>query len=92
MDSGFRDDVGVETVAEVDGVDIIAIERMQSAGCAGDGSGSFSRTAIHSPLQITVHDGEKDLKEQVDGVYEDSEQVQPCFAGHGGLSGPHKAR
>lgn len=36
------------------------------------------------PLQITVHDGEEDLEEEVHGVDEDGEEVEPRFAGHGG--------
>lgn len=43
VDSGFGDNVGVKSVAEVDRVDVVA-------------------------LQITVHDSEEDLQEQVDGV------------------------
>lgn len=27
------------------------------------------------PFQIAVHDGEEDLEEQVDGIYEDGEEV-----------------
>lgn len=34
------------------------------------------------PFQITVHDGEEDLEEQVDGVYQHRQQVQPCLARH----------
>lgn len=35
-----------------------------------------------SPFQIAVHDGEEDLQEQVDGVYQHRQKVQPCFASH----------
>ena len=34
------------------------------------------------PLQIAVHDGEEDLQEQVDGVYQHRQQEQPGLAGH----------
>jgi hypothetical protein len=34
------------------------------------------------PFQITVHNGEKHLKEQVDGVDQHRQQEQPCFARH----------
>jgi len=57
MNSSFGDNVGVEAVAEVNGVDVVA-------------------------LQITVHDSEEDLQEQVDGVDQHRQQKQPCFAGH----------
>jgi len=50
MDGDFRDDVGVEAVAEVNRVDVIA-------------------------FQIAVHDGEEDLKEEIDGIYEHGEEV-----------------
>jgi len=65
MDGGFRDDVGVEAVAEVDGVDVVT-------------------------FQIAVHDGEENLEEEVDGVYQHSQQIEPCFSRHdedGGLDG-----
>jgi len=57
MYSSFRDNVGVETVAQIDGVDVIT-------------------------FQIAVHDGEEDLEEQVDGVYQHSQQIEPCFSRH----------
>lgn len=59
MDGSFGDDVGVQTVAEVDGVNVIA-------------------------FQIAVHDGEKNLKEQVDGVDQHRQQEQPRFSRHHG--------
>lgn len=43
------------------------------------------------PFQIAVHDGEEDLQEQIDGVYEHGEEVEPCFSRHdddGGAEGP----
>lgn len=37
---------------------------------------------LNSPFQIAVHDGEEDLQEQVDGVYQHRQKVQPCLASH----------
>jgi len=37
---------------------------------------------MHSPFQIAVHNGEEDLQEQVDGVNQHRQKVQPCFASH----------
>jgi len=45
---------------------------------------SRARCGGYAPLQIAVHDGEEDLEEQVDGVYQHRQQVQPRFAGHCG--------
>ena len=39
-------------------------------------------SAYYSPFQVTVHDSKEHLKEEVDGVYQNRQQVQPCFAGH----------
>lgn len=36
----------------------------------------------HVPFEIAVHDGEEDLEEQVDGIYQHGEEVQPRFARH----------
>jgi hypothetical protein len=33
-------------------------------------------------FQIAVHDGEKDLQEEIDGVYQHRQQVQPRFSRH----------
>lgn len=35
-----------------------------------------------APFQITVHDREEDLEEEVDGVDQHRQQVKPRFAGH----------
>lgn len=35
-----------------------------------------------SPLQIAIHDGEKDLKEEIHCIDKYREEVQPCFTGH----------
>jgi len=59
LNSGLRDDVGIEAVAEIDRVDIVT-------------------------FQIAVHDGEEDLEEEVDGIYQDCQQIEPCFARHDG--------
>jgi hypothetical protein len=55
--SSLGDDVGVEAVAKVDGVDVVA-------------------------FQITVHNREEDLKEQVDGIDQHRQQKKPRFSGH----------
>ena len=34
------------------------------------------------PFQIAVHDGEEDLKEEVDGIDKHRYQVEPRFARH----------
>lgn len=39
---------------------------------------------LHSPFQIAVHNREEDLKEQVDGIYQHRQQVQPRFTSHFG--------
>jgi TPP-dependent indolepyruvate ferredoxin oxidoreductase alpha subunit len=57
MNSSLGDNVGVETVAEFDGVEVVT-------------------------FQIAVHNGEKDLKEQVDGIDQDRQQIEPRFARH----------
>lgn len=51
------DNVGVESVAEVNGVDVVT-------------------------FQVTVHDSEEDLQEEVDGVDKHRQQEQPSFSGH----------
>jgi hypothetical protein len=72
VDGGFRDNVGVEAVAEVDGVDIVTGAKLAlrskgsgvQRGCRTRGTFSHKdtgKTALHSPFQIAVHDGEEDL-------------------------------
>lgn len=75
MNGGFGDDVGVQTVAKIDRVDVIAIMQglVRSVGVLG---------RVPLPFQITVHDGEEDLQEEVDCIDEDGEQVQPRLARH----------
>jgi hypothetical protein len=64
----FRDDVGVEAVAQIDRVDVVAVARLDwpvlrvLSALTGD--------RMHSPFQIAVHDGEEHLEEEVDGVYQ----------------------
>jgi hypothetical protein len=36
----------------------------------------------YAPFEIAVHDGEEDLEEQVDGVYQHRQQIEPCFSRH----------
>ena len=43
---------------------------------------SESEIEIPLPFQIAVHDGKEYLKEQVDGIYEHREQVQPRLTRH----------
>lgn len=43
---------------------------------------SWRGAGRNSPFQVTVHNREEDLKEEVDGVYQHRQQVQPCFARH----------
>lgn len=42
---------------------------------------------MHAPFEVAVHDGEEDLEEQVDGIDEHGEQVQPRFSRHGAGGG-----
>jgi uncharacterized membrane-anchored protein YhcB (DUF1043 family) len=37
---------------------------------------------MNVPFQIAVHNSEKDLKEQVDGIDQDRQQIEPRFARH----------
>lgn len=59
VDGSFGDDVGVETVAQVDRIDVVTLE-------------------------IAVHNGEKHLKEEVDGIDQYRQQIQPRFTRHDG--------
>lgn len=117
MDGGFGDDVGVETVAEVNGVDVVTVGKRVSLRASNplDPAQSIAsacfildvfppaprtlaeapspyfiphtrprqppdQTRPHSPFQITVHDSEKHLQEQVDGVNQHRQQIKPRFA------------
>lgn len=35
-----------------------------------------------SPLQIAIHNGEKNLKKKIHCIDKYREEVQPCFTGH----------
>lgn len=80
MYCSLGDDVGVQAVAEVDGVDVVAIsgKRMSAAGMAEKNWPSWEGQSWKQrdtrwgriPFQIAVHDGEEDLKKQVHGVYQ----------------------
>lgn len=89
VDGGFGDDVGVETVAQVNRVDVVTanegapVSDLQSKGMELDESFA-SREEANSPFQIAVHDGEEHLEEEVDGVDQHRQQVEPRFAGHDG--------
>jgi hypothetical protein len=41
----------------------------------GGRSGKKGREERDAPFQIAVHNGEKDLQEQVDGIYKHGEEV-----------------
>lgn len=91
MDSGFGNDVGVETVAEIDGVDIVAGANISSDTEAEDAEDAVvyrclkphnAKWGINSPFQIAVHDSEENLKEEIDGIYQHRQEVQPRFTGH----------
>lgn len=82
MDGGFGNDVGVEAVAQVDRVDVVTARRCTSKVCPA--KESTDRKQGNSPFQIAVHDGEEHLEEEVDGVDQHRQQVEPRFAGHHG--------
>jgi hypothetical protein len=113
MYGGFRDDVCVEAVAEIDGVDVVTTSKGDTklacalgCGVAGkpeqvafvhDESGRIVSLSIggrannlviqlgnvaYAPFQIAIHDGEEDLEEQIDGVYQHGQQIEPCFSRH----------
>ena len=86
VNGGFGNDVGVETVAEINGVDVVAVAKLAYArqGSAPSPACDDASWRCHSPFQIAVHDGKEDLEKQVDGVYQHRQQVQPCFTGHCG--------
>ena len=82
MHRSLGDNVCVEAVAEVDRVDVVTMSSQLSThslfgsrpgACCAKNPGS--RGGGNSPLEITVHDGEEDLQEQVDGIDNDRQQV-----------------
>lgn len=116
MDGGFWDDVCVEAVAKVDGVDIITKHtelahvnqqtrprasedtylRVRRQWCLATKQASIAVHAntatyatipslekkMNSPFQVTVHNREEHLQEQVHRVDNNRKQVEPCFARH----------
>jgi hypothetical protein len=91
VDGGFGDDVCVQAVTEIDGVDVVAgailacaQERVPSKARTTLAAPTASEYAVCSPFQIAVHDGEEHLQKQVDSIYQYRQQVQPCFARHCG--------
>ena len=63
MYGSFWYDVGVESVAEVDRINVIAVA--QEPLLARPYSFGQSKDV---PLQIAVHDGEEDLQKQIDRI------------------------
>lgn len=91
MDSGFGDDVGVKAVAKVDRVDVIAGEKKKKRGrnvslcfviCVDPKQLLGIYDWKDSPFEITVHNREEHLEEEVDGVDQHRQKVKPCFARH----------
>ena len=89
MDSGFGDDVGVKAVAKVDRVDVVAGGGKQKNVSLYSAEVSVDPRELlgtydweDSPFEITVHNREEHLEEEVDGVDQHRQQVKPCFAGH----------
>lgn len=108
MDRGFGDNVGVQTVAEVNRVDVVTTVPHESASMSfpslmcfptesfhsarfGRDPFFFSRfqspthdpETSHSPFQITIHNSKEHLEEQVDGIDQHRQQIEPRFARHG---------
>lgn len=88
VDSGFGNDIGIKAVAEVDGVDVVAGKR---GSVSLDFAFDVDQDGIHrkrswrdSPFEVTVHNREEHLEEEVDGVDQHRQQVEPRFAGHVG--------
>lgn len=81
MHRSLGDNVCVEAVAEVDRVDVITITSQLSSQYIWTPSRRTLRQEWsqgiegNSPLEITVHDGEEHLQEQVDGIDNDRQQV-----------------
>jgi len=46
---------------------------------------SLCSNQVDIPLKITVHDGEENLQEQIDGIYDDRKEVEPRFTRHLGV-------
>lgn len=98
VDGSFGNDVRVEAVAKIDGVDVVTgfllSARARYFGAAPDATsapgcgqlsgdrGYLARSKFDVPFQVAVHDSEEDLKEKVDGVEQHRQEVQPRFSGH----------
>jgi hypothetical protein len=83
VDSCFGNNVGVKLVAKIDRVDVVAgmLVSFYHKSDESSGCGAFRclitnattqealGTAVeNSPFQIAIHDGEKHLQKQVDGI------------------------
>jgi hypothetical protein len=92
MNSSFWDDVGVQAVAKVDGVDVVTAMGIVSTKSLSTGKPAMTRDQIMAlvarqrqlnlPLKITVHNGEEHLQEQVDGIDQHRQKKQPCLSRH----------
>lgn len=51
------------------------LAEQRPAAMHGGRASTRGQEEINVPFQIAVHDGEEDLEEQVDGIYEDGEEV-----------------
>lgn len=90
MHSSFWDDISVESITEINGIDVVAAwKQIEWVSRHRVMSGKRRRKRKDIPLQITIHDREEDLKEEVHGIDEDREEVEPGFTRHvdGGSSG-----
>src|SRR5690606_32018340 len=85
VNGDFGDDIGVEAVAEIDRVDVIAVDsseiskRDKQRGTKEKASlrsfgVMYGSEGVHRvPFQIAVHDREKNLEEEIDGIYKHRE-------------------
>ena len=78
MDTGFRDDIGIQAIAKVDRVDVVTVERKNpvSIGLAR-GELLWERHGIGGkrmgrregvPFKIAVHYREEHLEEEIDRI------------------------
>lgn len=88
----LRNDVCIESITEVDWIDIVTAlktfcqrinnQRLRIEHKTWRKAQMGRAIEDGSPLQIAIHDGEKDLKEKIHGIDKYREEVQPCFTGH----------
>lgn len=88
----LRNDVRIESITEVDWIDIVTAlktfcqrinnQRLRIEHKTWRKAQMGRAIEDGSPLQIAIHDGEKDLKEKIHGIDKYREEVQPCFTGH----------